>query len=101
MPMFGCNVTVTIRRPARGADGETIYTETQSPALFIERRSREARADGAPALRELSEFVIPPPATPECGDVVRCGGRDYELASVRVCRDLDGEIVCRRCTVVH
>lgn len=102
MPMFECNVTVTIRRPVRGADGETTYTETQSPALFIECRSRETRAaDAPPALREASEFLFPPPAEPRCGDLVRCGGKDYELMSVRVCRDLDGNVVCRRCTVVH
>lgn len=101
MPMFRCNVETVIRRPVRGADGALAYTESPSPALFIECRSREARAAEAPTLREGSEFLFPPPAEPLPGDLVRCGGRDYELASVRVCRDLDGTVVCRRCEAVR
>ena len=97
MTMFKCNVTVVLRHPVRGADGGTEYEETPSPALWIESSSREARATDAPALRAESEFLFPPPAEPLPGDLVRCGGVDYELATVRVCRDLDGGIVCRRC----
>ena len=101
MPMFECNVTVSLRHPVRSADGETEYTESSAPALFIECRSREPRATDAPALRAEAEFLFPPPAEPQPGDLVRCGGVDYELAAVRVCRDLDGGIVCRRCEVVR
>jgi len=97
--MFKCNVTVTLRHSERGPDGETVVTETASPALFIERRSREPHADDPPTIREKSQFLIPPPAEPRPGDLVRCDGADYELASVRICRDLDGRIVCRRCEV--
>lgn len=101
MPMFKCNVEVVIRRPARSADGGVEYTESPAPALFIECRSRERNAKEAPALRPELEFLFPPPAEPRPGDLVRCGGVDYELAAVRVCRDLDGDVVCRRCTVVR
>ena len=101
MDLFKCNVTVVLRRPTRGADGEAVYTESAVPALFIERRSREARPQDAPALREETEFLFPPPAEVRPGDLVRCGGVDYELASVRVCRNLDGGLVCRRCSVVR
>ena len=97
MAMFDWNVNVVIRHP----EGDGTYTETQSQALFIEKSSREARADEAPALREESEFLFLPHFEPRPGDVVRYEGRDYELASVRVCRDLDGKVVGRRCTVVH
>ena len=97
MPMFNCNESVLIRHPA----GDGTYVETRAQALFIEKRSREARAADAPVLREESEFLFPPQFEPHPGDLVRCGGRDHELASVRVCRDLDGGIVGRRCTVVH
>lgn len=97
MPMFRCNATVLLRHPA----GDGTYTETRTRALFIERRSREARAEDAPKLCEESVFLFPPPAEPRPGDLVRCDGGDYELVSVRVCRDLDGSVVCRRCTVVH
>ncbi len=100
MSMFKCNVEVVIRRPARGADGETEYTENTAPALLIECLSRGERAGDAPALQTETEFLFPPPAEPRPGDLVRCGGVDHELASVRVCRDLDGGIVCRRCEVV-
>ena len=101
MPMFKCNVTVLLRHPVRGADGETEYTETSAPALFIECLSRETRPADAPNLRVEAEFLFPPPAEPRPGDLVRCAGVDYELAAVRVCRDLDGEVVCRRCAVVR
>ena len=101
MPMFKCNVTVLLRHPVRGADGETQYADSSAPALFIECLSREARPADAPALRAEAEFLFPPPAEPLPGDLVRCGGVDYELAAVRVCRDLDGEVVCRRCEVVR
>ena len=101
MSMFKCNVTVVLRRPVRGADGATEYAETPASALFIECRSREARAADVPTLRTEVEFLFPPPAEPQPGDLVRCGGVDYELATVRVCRDLDGGIVCRRCEVVR
>lgn len=101
MPMFKCNVTVLLRHPERGADGGTQYAESSVPALLIECRSREARATDVPALREKTRFLFPPPAEPLPGDLVRCEGVDYELAGVRVCRDLDGEIVCRRCEVVN
>ena len=100
MAMFRCNVTVTLRHPVRGADGEVGYTETQAPALLIESLAREARAGDAPTLRAETEFLFPPPAEPLPGDLVRCGGVDRELAAVRVCRNLDGDVVCRRCTVV-
>lgn len=101
MPMFKCNVEAVIRRPARGADGGVEYTEIPAPALVIECRSREKRADDAPALRAEMEFLFPPPAEPRPGDLVRCGGADHEIAAVRVCRDLDGAIVCRRCEIVR
>ena len=97
MAMFDCNADVVIRRPA----GDGTYTETPGRALLVEKRSREARANEAPVLREESEFLFPPQYEPRPGDLVRYAGRDYELASVRVCRDLDGEIVGRRCAVVH
>lgn len=95
--MFDWNESVLIRRPA----GDGTYVEIQAQALFIEKRAREARAAEPPVLREESEFLFPPQFEPRPGDLVRCGGRDHELASVRVCRDLDGEVVGRRCTVVH
>ena len=101
MAMFRCNVTTVLRRPVRGADGAVGYAETPAEALFIESRSREKDAAGTPLLREGAVFLFPPPAEPRPGDVVRCGGVDRELASVRVCRDLDGDIVCRRCEVVR
>lgn len=101
MAMFRCNVTAVLRRPVRGADGETEYVESSSPALFIECASREDGAEEAPTLRKEAVFLFPPPAEPFPGDLVRCGGVEYELAAVRVCRDLDGDIVCRRCTVVR
>ena len=101
MPMFKCNVTVELRHPVRSADGGAEYTESVSPALFVECRSREPRPTDAPALRMEAEFWFPPPAEPLPGDLVRCGGVDYELAAVRVCRDLDGDVVCRRCEVVR
>ena len=101
MPMFKCNVTVLLRRPVRGADGETQYTDSSARALFIECRARETRPADAPQLRAEAEFLFPPPTKPLPGDLVRCGGVDYELAAVRVCRDLDGEVVCRRCEVVR
>ncbi|MBP5530771.1 MAG: hypothetical protein J6Y54_01890 [Lentisphaeria bacterium] len=97
MAMFECNADVVIRRP----EGDGTYAETPSRALFIEKSSREARADDAPVLREESEFLFPPLSEVRPGDLVRYGERDYELASVRVCRDLDGKVVGRRCTVVH
>ena len=97
MAMFNWNVVVLIRHPER--DGT--YTETQGQALFIEKRSRETRAEDAPVLCEESEFLFLPHFEPRPGDLVRCGGKDYELASVRICRDLNGKVVGRRCTVVH
>ena len=101
MAWFRCNVEVTLRRPVRGADGEVEYTQSAAPALFIECRSRERGGEDVPALRMEPEFLFPPPAEVLPGDLVRCGGVDYELAAVRVCRDLDGDVVCRRCTVVQ
>ena len=97
MPMFKCNVEVRLLRPVRGADGSVDHTETVTPALFVECRSLGKPDDAA--LREESEFLFPPPAEPLPGDLARCGGVEYELASVRVCRDLDGEVVCRRAMV--
>lgn len=99
--MFRCNVTTALRHPVRGADGTVGYAETPAPALMIECSSRERDPDELPLFREETVFLFPPPAEPRPGDLVRCGGREYELAAVRVCRDLDGEIVCRRCEVVH
>ena len=101
MAMFRCNVTALIRRPVRGADDETEYVESVSPAFFIECGSRERGAEKIPTLHKEVEFMFPPPAEPLPGDLVRCGGIECELAAVRVCRDLDGDIVCRRCTVVR
>ncbi len=101
MAMFGCNVTALIRRPVRRADGETEYVESSSPALFIECESRKGSAEEVPTLRKEAEFLFPPPAEPLPGDLVRCQGVEYELAAVRVCRDLDGGLVCRRCTVIR
>ena len=101
MDMFECNVTVVLRRPVRGADGGVEYAESTVPALFVESASREARAGEAPTLRDGAEFLFPPPAEPRPGDLVRCNGLDYELAAVRVCRDLNGDVVCRRCTAVR
>lgn len=96
--MFKCNVSVLIRRPTRGADGGIVFTERSSPALRIERRRRE-RPGSDPAIRERTEFLIPPPADVRPGDVLRCGDVDYELDGVRVCRDLDGVLVAARCSV--
>ena len=101
MAMFRCNVTAVLRRPVRGADGAVSWAETTAPALLIESRSREADPAAAPAVREGLVFLFPPPAEPEPGDIVRCAGRDYELGAVRICRDLDGAVVCRRCEVVR
>ena len=101
MAMFRCNVTAVLRRPVRGADGETEYVESSAPALFIECASREKDAQEMPKLRREAELWFPPPAEPRPGDRVRCDGSEYELAAVRVCRDLDGDLVCRRCTVVY
>ena len=100
MAMFECNVTVVLRRPVRGADGEVEYAESTAPALIIESLSREADAGEPPTLRRETEFLFPPPAEPLPGDLVKCDGIDHELAAVRVCRTLDGDVVCRRCTVV-
>lgn len=93
-----CNVTVLIRRPARGADGEIVFTERSSPALRIERRRRE-RTGGDPAIRERTEFLIPPPADVRPGDVLRCEGVEYELDEVRICRDVENHLVAARCGV--
>ena len=101
MPMFNCNVTVLLRHPVRNAEGGAEYVESSVPALFMEARSRETDPAGAPKLREGSEFLFPPPAEPRPGDLVDCGGAEYELASVRVCRDLDGDVVCFRCGTVR
>lgn len=97
--MFECNVTVLIRRPALGADGEVVFTESSSRALRIECRRRE-RAGSDPAIRERTEFLIPSPADVRPGDVLRCGDAEYELDEVRICRDLDGNLVAARCTTV-
>ena len=101
MAMFRCNVTTLLRRPIRGADGETEYVESVSPAFFIECGSRERGAEKIPTLHKEVEFMFPPPAEPLPGDLVRCDGVEYELAAVCVRRDLDGRLVCRRCTVVR
>ena len=101
MAMFRCNVTTVLRRPERGADGGASYTETAAPALLIESRSRGSETAAPPTVREGLVFLFPPPAEPEPGDLVRCNGREYELGAVRVCRDLDGAVVCRRCEVVR
>ena len=101
MPMFKCNVTAVLRHPVRNAEGGAEYVESSAPALFIETRSRETGPAEAPKLREGSEFLFPPPAEPCPGDLVSCGGSEYELASVQVCRDLNGEVVCFRCGTVR
>jgi len=98
--MFRCNVTVELRRPVRGADGEIAYTRSSSGALRIERRSRE-RGGETPALRELTEFLFPPTADVRPGDLVECGGEVFEIGSARICRDLDGAAIACRCRVAE
>lgn len=97
--MFKCNVTVVIRRRERDENDGLVVTESESPALRIECRDRE-RAGDDPAIRERTEFLIPPPAEVRPGDVLSCDGVDYELDEVRICRDLDDNLVAARCRTV-
>ena len=94
--MFDCNVTISIRHPTRGANGEIVYSQSSGRALRMECRVRE-RGGAAPALTERTEFLIPPGTEVVPGDLIRCGAEEFELAEVRVCRNLDGELVAYRC----
>ena len=98
--MFDCNVTISIRHPLRGANGEIVYSQSTARALRMECRARE-RGGAEPAITERTEFLIAPPAEVFPGDLIRCGTEDFELAEVRVCRNLDGNTVAYRCRVVQ
>lgn len=94
--MFKPNVEIAIRRNDAGAGGEE--TEIATPALLIESEEWEP-ADRRPALRFRRELLIPPPVLPRPGDLAVCGGEEWVLCGVRVCRDLDGNVVAARCLV--
>ena len=98
--MFDCNVTVLIRHPVRGADGELAFLESTSGALLIERRVGEY-GSGEPERQERTVLLLPAAAEVAPGDRCRCGEEEFELGEVRVCRDLDGAVVAYRCRVVR
>ena len=98
--MFDCNVTIRILHPERGANGEIAYSQDNGKALRMECRVRE-RGGAEPALTERTEFLIPPETEVVPGDLIRCDTEEFELAEVRVCRDLGGRIVAYRCRVAR
>ena len=95
---FDYNLNVVVRRPAPGADGPPWTMEIYTRARRITALSTVA-VGGEPAVRQTTVFLIPPPAMPAPGDLLSCGGTEYELAAVRECRDLDGTLVCCRCEI--
>ena len=94
--MFKADIPITILRPGPPEDGVRPCTGIPAAALKCDRDLRGTDDPAAGACRTV--FLVPPPALPRIGDSIRCAGRSYLVTSVRICRDLDGEVVAARCT---
>ena len=100
------NEQVTIRKPdGVFTDGQTGYQECVARAFVFNYNERLLKEIGL--VRDARFFVIA--ATPEsiaalteapAGTVIGYGGRDYDLKSVRPCREIDGRIACFSCAGV-
>ena len=94
--MFKADTAITIFRTGAPEDGVRPRTGIPAFALKCDRDLRGG--SGLAAALSRTVFLVPPPVLPRIGDSIVCGERSYVVGSVRICRELDGNVVAARCT---
>ncbi len=96
MHEFLASEPVTLRMLKAGlSDGEVGFDEKNAMAVVIESRGF-TQADGASA---AFDFLIPGETELSPGSQIVWRNVTYDVATVRLCRDLDGFPRAIRCTV--
>ncbi len=94
--MFKADTAITILRPGAPQDGVRPRAGISAVALKCDHDLRGP--DGLAAEVSRTVFLVPPPELPRIGDSIVCEDRSYVVTGVRICRDLDGNVVAARCT---
>lgn len=100
------NETITIKYPTGAfADGEAAREECQAKAFVFDYNERQLKEIGmvsnakffviAANAGTIAAFTVRP-----LGTTITHEGRNYDVKSVRSCRNLDGEIECFSCAGV-
>ena len=99
MPDAICREPAVLRLPETWTDGAIHYREIPADIRAAAGSELDFKQHGI--LRDLTVFLIRCAEAPVPGARLRrAGGREYELQSVRPCRDLDGRLICYRCAAV-
>ena len=79
-------------------DGRTAFTDHTVKTLAIENST--LLPDGRGGTQAGMVFYLPRTVTPRPGDRLTYRTRLYELKSIQVCKDLDGNVTAYRCSAV-
>ena len=90
---------VVLLLPSGMDDGEMRFETVAADAVVL-WSSGETRPATPPRTDARGELLLRSPRPPVAGSRIRWRGREWELGSVRVCRDLDGRLICCRCTLI-
>ncbi len=89
----------TLLNPAGVRDGEPIYSAVTCRGRTIGSGSQRKSPDDTP--QDCQKTVLLSGSVPPLpGCKIRQNGTEYAIGSIQSCRNLDGEILCYRCTVL-
>jgi len=88
--------SVTLRVPSGAfTDGKPAYTEFSGSAFIADFTEREEIAFGK--IKSGKVFLLKCENEPVAGSQLIHNGQIYDLKSIKICRNLDGQIECYRC----
>ena len=91
-------IPVTLRNPVdSAADGSSAWEEFPAMAAVREFSSLDVREYGR--IDNGLIFTLKSPAAPRRGCRICWHGRDYQVRSIRACRNLDQLVIAYRCVV--
>lgn len=89
---------VTLYFPVSREDGVSFYRTVDAVAVVLWEAQDHP---GLPACQEAhAELLLKTPENPVSGTRLAWHGKTWDLGRIRICRDLDGNRFCCRCTLV-